>query len=1238
MPRIIVCPSCHAKLKLPEEIDPQMLRCPLCQTDFSADAPAMADSLIQAEPSPQLDVPVPFDTTRPRAMPDRLDVSLRRKGRSPAKVFAIVLALVALFLLVVGSGVFGIVLLVFNNRASREPAVALAPQDDKERQRDVREAMAGDKPLLNQDIAPELKKLFDALGAAFRATDQEALISCFDPERMYDELRSRSVLPLFHPWERGNVVGGLRRGLGTSLVKRSRLLEYTSFEIRQVKQLRADEVVVIVRHAHPAGATLKMRWWLVRRGDGWKVYDLEDLDIGIPFSSLSATLIQQGDAKLADSSRAATLLGEAVQSIAIQQDVDGVEKKLGQIARLQLPRELEAMRFMVKAMICQHRGQHKEAVAAVAKARTFRQDLPILDFLQGVALSRLGQWQEGLKHLEAYRALLGDDAIVCREIGQALRNSKKFVEAEKAYRKSLDLNPTDADAFQGFLLALGGDSDKSDVGARFLKLTHLRENFDIFAADCERREFPQLLEPLALAMRKVDPDYPSVDFYLCLVKARSGQPAQAAALFKSGLSKQLDHALRRTYGDQFLKAMASTGKLVAAYQVAPERREAFRFLAAEALKRYLLDELKQLLRAHRKADAADHLLGIYQAEVYVRQWRYGLAEKSFAAALVNPPNRAELVPFRSSRVLSLYHVGKAMDAYRDVGPRDETFRQLAGLAVQDGDAALLQALIDIHAKNDPQSIDLLSYTMHLKVMQGRVAEGAELLRAAQGKQSSEEKRADLVSEFLTAVAAAGKAVEGYQATPNATEAFGILAEDLLDEGRFADLRQLIAAHVQRDPADPLLALYQGEIYLNEQAWDKAVAAFKTGMKTAPKNLRDRFPWKIQFAMYKAGLALQAYRESDTKHAAFTQLADLLQQDKKAVELETLIDAHKANAADDPDVSFYKALALILKKQPAMATHSFQQAYSQQKEQAQRGLYVRRFVLAMEDCGQGIEAYRAVPDKSSAFVVLAPQLVSKKKEKVLAALLEEHRKGDFEHTWYEFYLGELHLLCGEAAKAEPHFVAALAKSSPQDQWRLRDGLLRARIKAGKAAIAYQEAGLESAMFEDLASRCVQEKDAQQLQALIDAHRKALPEEAEAAPWQLELLWLKKDYEEILKLLADDREEAFAQPRWRWKADDYRIRSLVRLKRTEDALKQVRATRTKSTANQTPLILAYAAAGQVKDAIAVVEKHPDQLYLLRGYYDDPDLGPILTSEPFRAFREKFPEPKTPARQGNVEIPAS
>ena len=58
-----------------------------------------------------------------------------------------------------------------------------------------------------------------------------------------------------------------------------------------------------------------------------------------------------------------------------------------------------------------------------------------------------------------------------------------------------------------------------------------------------------------------------------------------------------------------------------------------------------------------------------------------------------------------------------------------------------------------------------------------------------------------------------------------------------------------------------------------------------------------------------------------------------------------------------------------------------------------------------------------------------------------------------------------------------------------------------------------------------------------------------------------------------------------------------------------------------------VLAHAASGDVPATIAAMEKARGRdRYLVEDCYRDPDLGPILRSEPFAAFRERFPEPKT------------
>jgi hypothetical protein len=534
-------------------------------------------------------------------------------------------------------------------------------------------------------------------------------------------------------------------------------------------------------------------------------------------------------------------------------------------------------------------------------------------------------------------------------------------------------------------------------------------------------------------------------------------------------------------------------------------------------------------------------------------------------------------------------------------------------------------LLDEHAKNDPESIDVLRYRIRLKIRQNKPSEAIALFQAAVAKPLPDEQREEILSDFLTELAEAGKLVEGYRAAPDANAAFRILAEDLQERGRPEDLRRLVQAHGERSPDDPWLALFQGEVFVEENAWDKAAQAFQRGLAAAPEDLHGRLRERFLFVACKAGRQLQAYEETKPRNETFSKLADYLAWDKKGVELEALVKAHQPRAAEDPEMIFYEALAKVLQKRLTEATSLLDKAYQKQTDQGQRENYVSRFLLAMDEASPAIERYRAVPDKVHAFAILAPQLVYQKKDKELAALLEEHGQGRGPDPIREFFEGELNLLRGEPAKAGPHFAAALAKGAKKDEWRFRNGLLRAKVKAGQAANAYQEAELGPRAFEDLANLCIQEKDAKQLQALIDVHRKARPDDPKVAVQELNVKWLNKDYEGALRLLNEHREDVFSWQRFRWTYNDHLIRCLVRLKRTPEAVREAEAIAKKRFGDQTLLVLAHAASGDVKQTLATLEKIRPESFFLSGCYQDEDLGPILRSEPFREVREKFPEPK-------------
>jgi predicted Zn-dependent protease len=224
--------------------------------------------------------------------------------------------------------------------------------------------------------------------------------------------------------------------------------------------------------------------------------------------------------------------------------------------------------------------------------------------------------------------------------------------------------------------------------------------------------------------------------------------------------------------------------------------------------------------------------------------------------------------------------------------------------------------------------------------------------------------------------------------------------------------------------------------------------------------------------------------------------------------------------------------------------------------------------------------------------------------------------------YPLYQGELHLLRGEVRQAEQCFSAGLGTPSSPHHWQFRQALLRVRVKMGKAAAAYREFGEAAYTFQALAALCQQEKSPGQLKDLVAAHRLADPDDPALALADAEVNWLEQDYEGALRLLRANRAGAAG---FAWKTDDYLVRCLVKLKRTNEAIQEAEAVVKKKYGNQVLLVLAHASGGEVKQTIAATDKLNPPPYLLGNCYRDADLGPILKSEPFKAFREKYPEPK-------------
>src|SRR5436305_1563962 len=81
-------------------------------------------------------------------------------------------------------------------------------------------------------------------------------------------------LPLQLRNNRGQFAQGLGRGMGPALERQAPILEWNASDVRQVKLTKPGEAVVIARHqALLPGVSIKMRWWVIKQPNGWKIYD-----------------------------------------------------------------------------------------------------------------------------------------------------------------------------------------------------------------------------------------------------------------------------------------------------------------------------------------------------------------------------------------------------------------------------------------------------------------------------------------------------------------------------------------------------------------------------------------------------------------------------------------------------------------------------------------------------------------------------------------------------------------------------------------------------------------------------------------------------------------------------------------------------------------------------------------------------------------------------------------------------
>lgn len=738
-------------------------------------------------------------------------------------------------------------------------------------------------------------------------------------------------------------------------------------------------------------------------------------------------------------------------------------------------------------------------------------------------------------------------------------------------------------------------------------------------------------------------------------KLSAGKVEDATAYFKETLQRVENLADKKSVREDFLRGMARLGKGVQAYRAVPkmDTGSSFRVLADQLVASGHKSALQALVRERSLDfdDGEDPYIGVYRGQLAFEDGKYADADAAWTLAFKAINDEALLEQFHRRRVRAKFALGKIIEAYNDLPPQSgfqSTNTLLADLCIEHDKKNELRKLLEAFKKRETNFRTLSPYLVHIHSGENM----ATFLKTIEIWKEGMKPGAYALGSVCSELAKEGRAIEAYTAAPDKRPAFKSMHSTLRIYGKFPTLRSLIAAHRKADPADPETDYAEGELMLELHQLDKAIGLLDRARKQDPASYRARGQYLE--ACRLAGKGVQTYKDLGCDDHDFGHLAIYYSGDRDAPSLEALLKARPAGEGfSENEIWKYQAKIKILTGKPDAALELF---LEHRKKNAmspfpapiaarERQFEESDFMLEMATVGQEMAVYRIARYPQEAFASLSryyvedynfrdpPELRKRAQLKALAALVNEHREKYPHDPGLPQATAHLDLLRGSVDAAEPIFRAALAKmflerrggkkdfardsSLRMDKHRLRDGLARALIQQGRALEQYRADGSDPQAFAHVARLCVQDGAAGELDALLALHRKSYPKDPGIRRFEGEVAFLKGDYEAAWKVFKDATDAYSERPK--------AMRCLVRLKRNAEAVRMAEDWETNSCVpNPTPLILAHAAAGDVKQTLRLMQIHAKRYQNLATFYSDPDLGPRLRGDAMKKVREQFPEP--------------
>lgn len=441
-------------------------------------------------------------------------------------------------------------------------------------------------------------------------------------------------------------------------------------------------------------------------------------------------------------------------------------------------------------------------------------------------------------------------------------------------------------------------------------------------------------------------------------------------------------------------------------------------------------------------------------------------------------------------------------------------------------------------------------------------------------------------------------------------------------GRYDEALAATRQYLDRLGADFSILLEKGVALSGLGRNDEAIEAYRQGLRDNPESIDLLFQLGLLLPDNAKGEIGERFARMGNPEEQFEVLCEAFIGSGDIESVATVAGAYRAIAPEDPLVPYYEAWVKHSRGEHESAAEQLLAALDRAGEE-QREAFVTLYFEAMLAVGKLLQAYRHAADPEGAFSYLAGQALRGTHDDELLQLIEVHRAGYPNDPWLDYHTGRLAADREDWDAAIVAFREGMKKLEGEDAAAsFRYGLSDAMARRGRAVEAYRELGADRETFTQIAWQLSLHEQPEHLRDLVAAFDQDHPNEHTTPFWQAEAHFVARDYAAAVQTIEDNASILMTHDDTRWRSEDRLIRSLIHLKRFDDADSYAQAL-----ANRDDDIWYAALVAAARGDLAETERLLDRCieehdWEPHEFYDDTILAAALENPAFRALREKYP----------------